>query len=135
MTCCSLVDFDQEPARAFTVPCYPVSYLLRTLSASLSFSLFSTHTKKKAHTHTRTRTTQKLHAPLFTQPHSARSLAKKKGVNLATVSGTGNFGRVTESDVLAFLGEAPKGAAGGGAATDEGLAMREAPDLPDGPKV
>ncbi|CAN0113347.1 unnamed protein product [Ectocarpus sp. 12 AP-2014] len=64
---------------------------------------------------------------------TARALAKKKGVNLATVSGTGNFGRVTESDVLASLGEAPKGKASADA--DEGLAMREEPDLPDGPKA
>ena len=56
-------------------------------------------------------------------------------MNLSTVSGTGNFGRVTEADVLAFLGEAPKGGGGGAAGADAGLAMREAPDLPDGPKV
>ncbi|CAN0364242.1 unnamed protein product, partial [Hapterophycus canaliculatus] len=52
----------------------------------------------------------------------------------STLSGTGNFGRVTEADVLSSLGEAPKGKAGD-APADEGLAMREAPDLPDGPKV
>eukprot|EP00903_Cladosiphon_okamuranus_P005907 g5841.t1 len=66
---------------------------------------------------------------------TARALAKKKGVNLSNVSGTGNFGRVTEADVLAFLGEAPKGGLGAAAGADEGLAMREAPDLPDGPKA
>ncbi|CAN0423674.1 unnamed protein product, partial [Laminaria digitata] len=67
----------------------------------------------------------------------ARALAKKKGVNLSSVAGTGNFGRVTEGDVLLSLGEAPKGKGGqdGGAAADEGMAMREAPDLPDGPKA
>lgn len=49
------------------------------------------------------------------------------------MSGTGNFGRVTEADVLASLGQAPKSKAP--AEADEGLAMREEPDLPDGPKV
>lgn len=67
---------------------------------------------------------------------SARALAKKHGVNLSTIPGTGNFGRVTEGDVLAAVGQAPKGKASEPAAgMDMGLSAREIPDLPDGPKV
>lgn len=69
---------------------------------------------------------------------SARALAKKKGLDVSTVPGTGNFGRVTEADVLAALGEAPKktskASSGDGAGGDVGPS-REAPVLPDGPKV
>jgi pyruvate/2-oxoglutarate dehydrogenase complex dihydrolipoamide acyltransferase (E2) component len=38
----------------------------------------------------------------------AQELAKKNKLDLATVAGTGNFGRVTEDDVLIALGKAPK---------------------------
>uniref|UniRef100_A0A7S2DNK3 Dihydrolipoamide acetyltransferase component of pyruvate dehydrogenase complex n=1 Tax=Octactis speculum TaxID=3111310 RepID=A0A7S2DNK3_9STRA len=40
----------------------------------------------------------------------ARTLSKAKGVDLSTVAGTGNFGRVTEDDVLAALGMPRKNA-------------------------
>ncbi|CAM9717394.1 unnamed protein product [Phaeothamnion confervicola] len=62
----------------------------------------------------------------------ARALAKSKGLDLTKIRGTGNFGRVTEDDVKAALGEAPKKAA---AAPAAGVvaSMREAPELPDGP--
>jgi len=39
---------------------------------------------------------------------TARVLAKKSKVDLASVAGTGNFGRVTEDDVLVHLGKPPK---------------------------
>jgi len=38
----------------------------------------------------------------------AKVLAKKNRVDLASVKGTGNFGRVTEDDVLSFLGKPTK---------------------------
>jgi len=38
----------------------------------------------------------------------AKALAKKNKVDLASVKGTGNFGRVTEDDVLSFLGKPTK---------------------------
>jgi len=41
----------------------------------------------------------------------ARVMAKKEKVDLASVKGTGNFGRVTEDDVLLHVGKAPKKAA------------------------
>ncbi|CAN0094867.1 unnamed protein product, partial [Discosporangium mesarthrocarpum] len=64
---------------------------------------------------------------------SARALAKSKSIDLSKVVGTGNFGRVTEADVLAALGQAPKAKA----EEDNAVAAftREAPELPDGPKV
>jgi pyruvate dehydrogenase E2 component (dihydrolipoamide acetyltransferase) len=42
---------------------------------------------------------------------TARALAKKNKVDLAAVAGTGNYGRVTEDDVLSFLGKPSKKAA------------------------
>ena len=56
---------------------------------------------------------------------------------MSSVKGTGNFGRVTEADVLAALGEAPKGAKGGDKSEEDpsGMSSREAPVLPNGPKV
>lgn len=41
----------------------------------------------------------------------AKKLAKKEGVDLSTVKGTGNFGRVTADDVLRAAGKAPVAAA------------------------
>ncbi|GMH74127.1 hypothetical protein TrST_g14334 [Triparma strigata] len=38
----------------------------------------------------------------------ARALAKKSKIDLSTISGTGQFGRVTEADVKSALGESPK---------------------------
>lgn len=74
--------------------------------------------------------------PCYTLVHfRAKVLAKKHGVNLATISGTGNFGRVTESDVLAATGQTPKGMAGVDESSPGALPAREVPDLPDGPKV
>ncbi|CAM9337782.1 unnamed protein product [Choristocarpus tenellus] len=63
----------------------------------------------------------------------ARALAKSKGLDLNKIAGSGNFGRVTEGDVLTALGQAPKGKV-----AEEPVAevfTREAPDLPDGPKA
>lgn len=37
----------------------------------------------------------------------ARKIAKKEGIDLATVTGSGNFGRVTADDVLRAAGKAP----------------------------
>lgn len=41
----------------------------------------------------------------------AKKLAKKEGIDLSTVKGTGNFGRVTADDVLRAAGKAPVAAA------------------------
>jgi pyruvate dehydrogenase E2 component (dihydrolipoamide acetyltransferase) len=65
----------------------------------------------------------------------ARALAKSKGVDLSKLSGSGNFGRVTEADVEAALGisKKPKSsaapAAAAAAATASGTG-REIPPLP-----
>lgn len=74
--------------------------------------------------------------PHFCAISSARALAKKKGVDLSNITGTGNYGRVTEADVMSSLGQTPKGKGGApSTSADSGMAAREAPDLPDGPKV
>ncbi|OSX71213.1 hypothetical protein BU14_0577s0013, partial [Porphyra umbilicalis] len=41
----------------------------------------------------------------------AVKVAKKEGVTLASVTGTGNFGRITADDVLAAAGKPPQSAA------------------------
>lgn len=39
---------------------------------------------------------------------SAKRLASENGLDLTKIKGTGNFGRVTEDDVLIALGKKPK---------------------------
>ena len=58
----------------------------------------------------------------------AKKAAKKNKIDLKTVVGSGNFGRITEADVLAAAGKAP-------AAPKKAFAAptRDIPELPDGP--
>ncbi|KAG5174897.1 2-oxoacid dehydrogenases acyltransferase-domain-containing protein [Tribonema minus] len=65
----------------------------------------------------------------------AKALAKSKGIDVTTLKGTGNFGRVTEADVMAAAGIAPKKAAAPAPAAVAASSGREIPTLPDGPKA
>lgn len=117
-------DESKDCIRRAELHAYTYIFICTVIAVSLTFLLqivkpFSTPSSLKTKTKT----------------NSARVLAKKHGLNLATISGTGNFGRVTESDVLAATGQAPKGKVAEEASTGMGMDMREAPDMPDGPKV
>jgi len=61
----------------------------------------------------------------------AKKAAKKNKVDLAKVQGTGNFGRITEDDVLSAAGKAP--ASKQPASAPALASSRTIPDLPDGP--
>jgi len=58
---------------------------------------------------------------------TAKAFAKKAGLDISTIKGTGNFGRVTIDDVKAATGEKKKQPAKKKADSDE-----SAPELPDG---
>jgi len=57
----------------------------------------------------------------------AKKAAKKNKIDIKTVVGSGNFGRITEADVLAAAGKAPAAKQTFAAPT------RDIPELPDGP--
>ena len=67
-------------------------------------------------------------AGTVTASPQAKKMAKKLKVDITKVMGTGNFGRVTEDDVMKAAGKAPAKAAAPMAAP-----TREIPELPDGP--
>merc|ERR1719183_3227399 len=67
-------------------------------------------------------------AGTVTASPQAKKMAKKLKVDITKVMGTGNFGRVTEDDVMKAAGKAPAKAAAPMAAP-----TRDIPELPDGP--
>jgi pyruvate dehydrogenase E2 component (dihydrolipoamide acetyltransferase) len=67
-------------------------------------------------------------AGTVTASPQAKKAAKKMKVDINKIQGTGNFGRVTEEDVLKAAGKAPAAPAKAYAAP-----TRDIPELPDGP--